>query len=69
MLDVDKFIAPVDEEGALWDVGSAAYKDKNQVARVWKNVFKSMFLENWADLDEKSKSKGYTQNSVLGGWE
>ncbi len=25
MLDVDKFIALVEEEGALWDVGSAAY--------------------------------------------
>ncbi len=29
MLDIDKFIALVEEEGELWDVGNAAYKDKN----------------------------------------
>ncbi len=57
MLHVDKFIALVEEEGALMDVGKAAYKDKNKVARAWKKVFKSMFLENWADLDEKRETK------------
>ncbi len=31
-------ITIVEEEGALWDVGSAAYKDKNEVARAWKKV-------------------------------
>ncbi len=44
MLDVDKFITLVEEKGALWDVGSAAYKCKNEVARAWKKVLKSMFL-------------------------
>ncbi len=46
MLDVDKFIDLVEKEGTLWDVGSAAYKNKNEVARAWKKVFKSMILEN-----------------------
>ncbi len=36
MLYIDKFIALVEEEGALWDVGSAAYKDENEVDRAWK---------------------------------
>ncbi len=71
MLDVDKFITLVQEDGLLWYVGSATYTDKNEVARVWKKVFKSIFLENWANLDEKreSKSKGCTQSSLLGGWQ
>ncbi len=38
MLDIDKFIALVEEDGALWDVGSVAFKDKNEVARAWKKV-------------------------------
>ncbi len=38
MLDIDTFIALVEEEGVLLDFGSAAYKDKNEVARAWKKV-------------------------------
>ncbi len=38
MLDIDKFIAIVEEDGALWD--------KNEVARAWKKV--NQVLKNCA---------------------
>ncbi len=38
MLDIDKFIALVEEEGPLWD--------KNEVARAWKKV--NQVLKNCA---------------------
>ncbi len=38
MLYIDKFIVLVEKEEELLDVGIAAYKDKNEVARAWKIV-------------------------------
>lgn len=64
MFDIEKFIACVHDNPALWDTSLEEYSIRNERIRCWYNIGEVMFVD-WLQVDSNEKDNRGTITIIM----